>query len=349
MLDNTFVFDAVIHVVDWSIEAMKSDASFRDPEVQAEMMRLSKLLTGGVFEADVSKINVNDALKGSREANYDVMFRNAPTDMGIVGSLPFGPGTASDLYADPEHFIKVNHGFAAAYPQRCIFSGGVEPTAAGVDYAKESIKLQAHELGAKMMKFYPFYWKADDRELGYPLYERCQEVGINILQFHMCLPGDASHDVEIQRPNYLQRVARDFPDMQIIIHHPMPLYFDEVVNIAARFKNIHLLISPMVQLSLIRPRLIQKLLGELLLSVGSDRLMYGSEGAVSGNPTSFLRAFKNMQIPEDLQEGYGFPALTDKDKEKILGLNLAKLMNIDVEAKKRELAVLDASEGKGYD
>lgn len=320
---------------------MKEDAEFRNPETQAEMMRLSKLLTGGVFEADVSKINLNDALKGSHEANYDLMFRNAPTDMGIIGSLPFGPGTSSDLYQDPEHFIKVNHGFAAAYPERCIFSGGVEPTAAGVEYALDSIQHQKEALGARMMKFYPFHWRADDEKLAYPLYEKCREVGINIVQFHMCLPGDSSHDVEIQRPNYLQRVARDFPDMQIIMHHPMPLYFDETVNIAARFKNIHLLLSPMIQLSLIRPRLIQKLLGELLQSVGPDRLMYGSEGAVSGNPTPFIKAFMDMQIPEDLQEGYGFPALTREDKEKILGLNLATMMGIDVAAKKRELAALE--------
>jgi predicted TIM-barrel fold metal-dependent hydrolase len=339
MIDGTFVFDGVVHVIDWSIDAMKEDAAFRDPEVQAEMIRLSKVLTGGVFEADISKISITDALKGSHEANYDLIFRNSPTDMAIVGSLPFGPGTTSDLYQDPDHFIKVNHGFASEYPERCIFSGGVEPTANGVQYALEAIEYQKKELGSSLMKFYPFYWRADDEKLAYPLYEKCRQVGINVLQFHLCLPGDSSHDVEIQRPNYLQRVARDFPDMTILMHHPMPLYFDETVNIAARFRNIHLLISPMIQLSLIRPRLIQKLMGELLMSVGSDRLIYGSEGAVSGNPTPFIQALMNFDIPEDLQEGYGFPQITREDKEKILGLNLASLLGIDVEAKKRELAV----------
>ncbi len=338
MIDGIFVFDGVVHLIDWSPDAMKEDSPARDPKVRAEMIRLSKILTGGVYGGDAQGIDISDALLGSQDANYDLIFRNSPTDMAVIGSLPFGPGTPSDLYQDPDHFIKLNHGFAAAYPQRCIFSGGVEPTAKGVEYAKDAIEYQCKELGARLMKFYPFFWRPDDEELAYPLYEKCRDLGINTIQFHMCLPGDSSHDVEIQRPTHLQRVARDFPDMTIVMHHPMPLYFDETVNIAARFKNIYLLLSPTIQLSLVRPRLVQKLMGELLESVGPDRLIYGSEGALSGNPTTFIKALMDFTIADDLQEGYGFPQITQEDKEKILGLNLAKLLGIDVEAKKHELA-----------
>jgi uncharacterized protein len=338
MIDGTFVFDGVVHLIDWSLDAMKEDSPFKDPEIRAEMIRLSRILTGGVYGGNGGDVDISDALRGSHEANYELIFRNSPTDMAIVGSLPFGPGTPSDQYQDPDHFIRVNHGFAAAYPERCIFSGGVEPTAKGVDYAKESVEYQCKELGSRLMKFYPFFWRADDEKLAYPIYEKCREVGIRILQFHMCLPGDSSHDVEIQRPTPLQRVARDFPDMHVIMHHPMPLYFDETVNIAARFKNIYLLLSPTIQLSLVRPRLVQKLIGELLESVGSDRLIYGSEGALSGNPTAFIKALLDFNIAEDLQDGYGFPQITREDKEKILGLNLARLLGIDVEVKKEELA-----------
>jgi uncharacterized protein len=42
-------------------------------------------------------------------------------------------------------------------------------------------------------------------------------------------------------------------------------------------------------------------------------------------------------MPEELQERYGYPQLTDEIKRKILGLNFARLMKIDVEAKLREL------------
>jgi len=38
---------------------------------------------------------------------------------------------------------------------------------------------------------------------------------------------------------------------------------------------------------------------------------------------------KNLDMPEELQEKWGYAQVTDEDKAKILGLNLAKLTGID--------------------
>ena len=50
-----------------------------------------------------------------------------------------------------------------------------------------------------------------------------------------------------------------------------------------------------------------------------------------------------MEIPEDLRDGFGYPADHARDRENILGLNFARLMGVDVEAKKRELASVTAT------
>ena len=71
--------------------------------------------------------------------------------------------------------------------------------------------------------------------------------------------------------------------------------------------------------------------------VGSERLLWGSEAALSGGPMPYLKAFMEMQMPADLREGFGYPEITRHDRENILGLNFARLMGVDVEAKKREL------------
>jgi hypothetical protein len=42
-----------------------------------------------------------------------------------------------------------------------------------------------------------------------------------------------------------------------------------------------------------------------------------------------------MQIPEQLQERYGYPEITEKDKRLILGENQARLFGVDVERAKR--------------
>jgi len=37
----------------------------------------------------------------------------------------------------------------------------------------------------------------------------------------------------------------------------------------------------------------------------------------------------NFQIPEDMQESYGYMPISDEDKAKIFGGNLARLLDID--------------------
>ena len=51
-----------------------------------------------------------------------------------------------------------------------------------------------------------------------------------------------------------------------------------------------------------------------------------------GSPQWQIEAFRRFQIPEEMQEKFGYPEITDEDKAKILGLNAAKLYSIDVQS-----------------
>jgi uncharacterized protein len=339
LLNDTFIFDGVVHVLDWSMEKL-SDRSPEERATREEEIRLGEILTGDVFDLTsmVTK-ELPEAMAGSPEANYDLIFGESPTDMAMVGSLPVEP---VDEHEAPSESIRLNHAFASAYPERCLFAGGVQPFGQSLDACLSSIRYQVNELGAQSMKFYPFHWYCDDREIAYPLYEECGHLGIDVLQFHLCLPAEPTHNVEMQRPNSLQNAARDFPDLKFVMHHPMPLYFEETVNIVQRFPNIHLIISPLIQMSLIKPRLVQKLLGQLLQQIGSEKLIYGSEGAMGGNPTKYIEALMQFRMPDDLQTGYGFPEMTDQDRRNIFGLNLARLMNVDIDQRLAEIGRVES-------
>ena len=193
------------------------------------------------------------------------------------------------------------------------------------------MELQITEFGASSIKFYPVGWRCDDEKFAYPLYEKARSLGVDVIQFHKNLPT-LRENVESQGPHDLQQVARDFPDMTILLHHPMQLYFYETVSIAQRNPNIFLVVTPLIHYSLYRPRLAQELFGHLLHEVGSDKLIWGSEGVLVGNPTRILDAFAKLEIPPDLREGYGFPQFTDRDRANILGTTLATVFGIDVNA-----------------
>jgi predicted TIM-barrel fold metal-dependent hydrolase len=230
---------------------------------------------------------------------------------------------------------------AAAYPERVLFCGGVDPIYRGLDDAVAQIEHQARELGARSMKFYnghvPRSWRCDDEQLAYPLYESCRDVGITVLQFHKGIPIGLQN-VEELRPNDLQAPARDFPDLTFVVHHLALPYFDELVNIASRFPNVYVALSGTLSECIYAPRRAQERLGRLLSEVGVEKLLWGSEAALLGSPAPYLDAFMRLEMPEDLQRGYGYPEITREDHELILGGNFARLMGVDVDEQARRLA-----------
>jgi hypothetical protein len=71
------------------------------------------------------------------------------------------------------------------------------------------------------------------------------------------------------------------------------------------------------------------LLGKLLLYVGEDNVLWGTDALFYGAPQDQIQAFRAFQISEELQQQYGYPVLTDEIKRKILGLNALELHDVD--------------------
>ncbi len=90
-----------------------------------------------------------------------------------------------------------------------------------------------------------------------------------------------------------------------------------------------------------RPRYFGEVIAELLFWVGPDKLLFGSDYAI-WTPRWLVEKFWAFQIPEDIAAERGVQ-LTDETKEKILGLNAARLYDIDVEAAKARLATSPVS------
>ena len=61
----------------------------------------------------------------------------------------------------------------------------------------------------------------------------------------------------------------------------------------------------------------------------------------------YLKAFMEAEMPDDLRDGFGYPEITREDRENILGRNFARLMDIDIEAKKAELGLGENGSANG--
>ena len=70
-------------------------------------------------------------------------------------------------------------------------------------------------------------------------------------------------------------------------------------------------------------------LGKLLVAVGEDNVLWGTDSIWYGSPQDQIQAFRAFEISEELQERFGYPALTPEVKAKVLGLNAARLYGVD--------------------
>jgi hypothetical protein len=72
------------------------------------------------------------------------------------------------------------------------------------------------------------------------------------------------------------------------------------------------------------------LLGKLLLHVGEDNLLWGTDSVWYGSPQDQIQAFRSFQIAPELIEAHGYPELTPALKAKVFGLNGARVYDIAV-------------------
>ncbi len=75
-------------------------------------------------------------------------------------------------------------------------------------------------------------------------------------------------------------------------------------------------------------------LGKLLKRLGEDRVLWGTDSVWYGPPQTQIMAFRSFEISAEYQDRYGYPALTDAIKAKVLGLNAARLFGLDAQATK---------------
>jgi predicted TIM-barrel fold metal-dependent hydrolase len=68
--------------------------------------------------------------------------------------------------------------------------------------------------------------------------------------------------------------------------------------------------------------------GKLLKHIGEDRIVWGTDCLWFGSPQPVIQAFRCFEISQEFQDKYGYPALTQARKEKILGQNAARLQNV---------------------
>lgn len=205
-------------------------------------------------------------------------------------------------------------------------------------------------------------WRLDDESVAYPTFELIRNnrkelkarPGFFNICIHKGLAPAAPGTPEQGAPGDLPRAARDWPEFNFIIYHACfgPRFFDaealaairggklregvpdlrwltEFAQTAAPLRNVYAEIGTTFASCVITfPSVCAHMLGQLLKYMGAERIVFGSDSLWYGAPQWQIEAFWRFQIPQEMAKKYGYPALNEKVKRQILGLNSARLYNL---------------------
>jgi len=192
-------------------------------------------------------------------------------------------------------------------------------------------------------------WYLDDEATGIPFLERARDLGVPLI----CAHKGISLMVPTGSPRDVGPAAKAFPEIDFVIYHSgyefpegeaaeegpfTPETADRGVNRLVESvraagvrpgSNVYAELGTTWFCLIRRPEEAAHVLGKLLVAFGEDNVIWGSDSIWYGPTQVSIDAFRAFQIPAEMRERYGYPELTPALKEKILGLNAARVYKID--------------------
>ncbi|MBN1376327.1 MAG: amidohydrolase family protein [Dehalococcoidia bacterium] len=211
------------------------------------------------------------------------------------------------------------------YPDRLVGVCNVGPIISrGVKNAVWELEYLVKELNFKAVKFYPVDDVPINDERLWPYYEKIQQLGIPLFihtGFSWCVPGRSANCL----PWLLEDVCEEFPGITILAYH-LGYPFTDAMNIcAAKYPNLYVGTSMLPVFGHGLSVRAQILLAEAIMHAGIDRIVWGTDMGANVGEVELLEKF---QISKEVQRDYGYPAISEEDRAKWAGLNLARILKI---------------------
>jgi predicted TIM-barrel fold metal-dependent hydrolase len=203
------------------------------------------------------------------------------------------------------------HEVCQEYPDRFYGLAGIDPWM-GMDGVRK-LEEAVEEMGFIGAHLYPhwFYMEPDHRKY-YPFYAKCAELGIPIqMQVGHCLIYLKDHPPmpSVGRPEYLDTIACDFPDLKLIGIHTGYPWVEEMISVAHKHPNVY------IGSDAYAPKHWKPEFVEFIDSWGSDKVIFGTDYPV-------LEMDRALNEIDDLD-------IRPESKQKLLRDNAARVYDLD--------------------
>ena len=264
---------------------------------------------------------------------HDDLFINGYDDMAILQ-----PTYLTDFYNKGFNTTERNSALKKNHPERFILNGAFDPRDG--NKGLEELHAKAEKYKLQGVKLYTAEWRGDskgyrlDDKETYKFLEAAQKLGIKNIHVHKG-PTIIPLNKDAFDVGDVDDVATAFQDLNFIVEHCGLPRLDDFCWIATQETNVYAGIAVALPFIHSRPAYFAHVMAELLFWVGPDKILYGSDYGI-WTPKWLIDKFMEFEIPEEMTKETG-SVLTLENKKKILGLNAARIYNVDIEAQKNKI------------
>ena len=285
----------------------RSEAAFKD-------LKNLKRLVGADRDEFIEEANsLEDYMAVMNDNDISVSWVHQLSFQDVYGYEVLSNEAVADAVRRNPHKLR---GFASVNPHR----------------GKEAVRELEHaikDLGLHGFKLNPNdyggFW-LDDRELLYPLYEKCSELGIPVSVHTGITPGSIFR-MKHNNPLLLDDVAVDFPQLTLIVEHMGHPWNDLCYYMVGRHDNMYVTVTAVANILVHnRPQVFRMELCKMLGQCGSHKILWGSDWTVTPNIPEVLAYLTKVSVPFPMKKMMGMPDITQEDIANILGLNALRIL-----------------------
>jgi len=198
-----------------------------------------------------------------------------------------------------------------------------------------------------------------DEATGIPFMDEARRLDVPVIAIHKGIPfGRQSYENSLCTD--IGPAAKKYPDLSFLIYHsgfvpgqPEGPYdpernegIDSLIKTVVENDlgvgstaggNVYAELGSTWRFLMRDPDSAAHALGKMLKYIGEDNILWGTDSIWYGSPQDQIQAFRAFQISDELQQEYGYPALTPAVKRKILGLNALKPYRLEADVLRHHL------------
>ncbi|HVE63187.1 MAG TPA: amidohydrolase family protein, partial [Mycobacteriales bacterium] len=337
-----FVFDVQGHLLDFTL----------DPRA-----REAPLFAANLPQARCGEHDAGDCF--SIEKFLEEVFLRSDTSMIALSAIPV-PHEHDPLSIDVMAETRRVLGALCHDDDRLLLHAKVLPTNGSLAGALAGMREVAAKHPVAAWKMYTHLpgpgWWLDDHEPGAPVVgdaviRQAVELGIPRIAVHKGLAGG-----RYASPVDIGPAAKRHPDIEFLVYHSGYQIgtTEGAYTTATRNRGTTRLVSSVLDAGVApnsnvyaelgstwwqvmrHPTEAAHFLGKMLKYLGVDNVLWGTDSIFYGSPQDQIQAFRSFQIRPELQERYGYPALTPEVKAKVLGRNGARVYGVEPVARRCE-------------